>query len=434
MTRIPLNSNFHRSASAALLAALLAVSASAQVVGRSGILGTALDEEGKPVAGLEIVLRPVGEVATRDQTLKTDRRGRFANRFLASGRYILEVRDPDKFYIKEASVNVKDPRGIVLNTYEMTTHPIEGLTPIPVQGGQITEIDLVITDAEYRENLIRQIEGSSKQGELNELVRLYNEGEFERALELGQQVMAATTTELPEVLHLVGMSYARLDRFDEAEPMLRRALEISPDDVEFRAGLGTMLLDKARSMEPESDEANEAFVVAQQSLRQAIEAMPTPPPALLINHAIALDASGRDEEAVEVLEKVAAADPENVVVRLRLAALLRTNGRLDRAVEILSTLPGGGDPRAVDSLYNVGLTFFNDEDYDSARAALEHAVKINPDHALSQRLLARVYVVQEKPAMAIPHLRRFLELEPDHPEADMEREWLAYLEKTAKSK
>lgn len=418
----------------AALAVLLVPLSTAAQPGRSGLTGTAIDEEGQPVAGLEIVLRPVGGTASRDQVVKTDRRGRFANRVLPPGRYVLELADTDRFFIKEARVEVRDPNGIVLNSYEITTHPKEGLTPTPVQGGQITNFELVITGADYRERLIRQIEGAALQGEIGDVVRLFNEGNLEEALALGRRLMDETTTELPHLLHLMGMTYSRLDRFEEAEPLLRRALEIEPNEAEFRAGLGTMLLELARTKEAGSEEAKAAFGEAEVALGQAIAAMPSPPAALLINRVIALEGAGKPDAAVELLEQVAAADPDNVVLRLRLAALLRSLGRPERALEVLATLPGGGDPRAVDSLYNVALTFFNDEDYQSARAALEHAVDLNPDHALSQRLLARVYVVQEKPGLAIPHLRRFLELEPDHPEADMEREWLAYLEKTTGSK
>ena len=70
-----------------LVLALLAMSLTAAAqVGRSGLVGTAVDEAGQPVAGVEITLAPVGETASRVQVLKTDKKGRFGQRNIAERR------------------------------------------------------------------------------------------------------------------------------------------------------------------------------------------------------------------------------------------------------------------------------------------------------------------------------------------------------------
>ncbi|HUP49571.1 MAG TPA: tetratricopeptide repeat protein [Thermoanaerobaculia bacterium] len=422
-----------RTAFAVVLLILTSIPAAGQP-GRSGLLGSAVDDEGKAVPGIEITIRPAGDAAARVQTLKTDRRGRFAHRALTPGRYVIDVKDQDRFFIKEASVEVREAGGILLGEYDITAHPKEGLTPISVQLNQITQVRLVITSAAYRDTLLRQVEGGAIQGEMGQLVRLYNAGDLEQALTLGLKLMEETTTELPDLLHLVGMTYSRLGRYAEAEPLLRRTIDLEPEQPEFAASLGTMLLEAARAKARNNEDATAAFNEAQTWLARAVAAATPPSSALLTNYSVALEGAGRSAEALQVMERIAEADANNVVVRLRIAALLRARGDAEKALEVLKTLPGGGDPRAVDSLYNVALTFYNEQDYESARAALERAEELDPNHGQVQRLLGRLDYLASDHANAIRHLRRFLELEPNHPEAAMERDMVQYLERTAGQK
>ncbi|HEV7238525.1 MAG TPA: tetratricopeptide repeat protein [Thermoanaerobaculia bacterium] len=411
--------------------AAMSLTVAAQI-GRSGLVGTAVDEAGQPVADIEITLAPVGETAGRAQVVKTDKRGRFANRFLTSGQYVIDVKDQSKYFIKSANVQIKDAGGVLLKQYDMTNHPKQGMTPLPVQGGQITELQLVVTSAALRQKLIRQLEGGAVSGEVSELVSLLNAGKLDEALALGQQLMQKTSTEIPELIHLVGLTYSRLGKYAEAEPLLRRAAELAPDQVEIAASLGTMLLESARRKQRAQEDAKSAFAEAEIWLGKAVAGTQPTGTALLTNYSIALEGAGNSATALEIMERISKADPNNIAVRLRMAALLRRNGQADKALQVLNSLPGGGDPRAVDSLYNIALDFYNAEDYESALAALKRAEELKPDHALVQRLLGRVYYVAGDYRTTIRHLRKFLELEPNHPEASMDRELVAYLEKSVK--
>lgn len=418
---------------ASFVFALVAMSLTAAAqVGRSGIVGTAVDEADRPVADAEITLAPVAETAGRAQVLKTDKRGRFANRFLTSGQYVLDVKDQAKYFIKSANVQVKDAGGVQLTQYDMVNHPKTGMAPIPVQGGQITELKLVIADGELRQSLIRQIEGGAVSSEVSQLVALLNDGKTNEALALGQELMKKTSTELPEVMHLMGVTYSRIGKYAEAEPLLKRAAELEPDQVEVAASLGTMYLEMARAKARAKEDAKSAFTEAEKWLGKAVTGTQPPPTALLNNYTIALEGAGRTAEALQMMERVSQADPSNVAVRLRMAALLRKNGQADKALEVLNTLPGGSDPRAVDSLYNVALDYYNAEDYESAMSALKRAEELKADHALVQRLLGRVYYVAGDFGNAVRHLKKFLELDPKHAEADQDRELVAYLEKSLK--
>lgn len=400
--------------------------------GRSGIVGTAVDEAGKPVTGVEITLAPVGETAGRAQVVKTDGRGRFANRFLTSGQYLLDVKEKDKYFIKSANVQVKDVGGVLMKEYDITNHPKTGMPAIPVQGLQTTELKLVITDAAVRQRLVRQIEGGAVSGEVSQVVQLLNSGQVDQALTLGQELMKKTTTEIPELIHLVGVANARLGKYAEAEPLLRRAAELAPEQIDITASLGTTLLEAARRRDRAGEDAKAAFAEAETWLAKAIAGTQPPGTALLTNYSIALEGAGNTAKALEVMEQISKADANNVAVRLRMAALLRRSGQADRAMQVLNSLPGGSDPRAVDGLYNIALDFYNKEDYESTLAALKRAEEIKADHALVQRLMGRVYYIAGDHANALKHLRRFLELDPNHAEANEDRELVKYLERSVK--
>lgn len=409
----------------------MSLTAAAQL-GRSGLIGTAVDEAGQPVADVELTLAPAGDSATRAQIVKTDKRGRFQNRFLSSGRYVLGVKDESKYFIKSANVQVKDPGGVLLNQYDMVNDPNKGMESIPVQNAQVTELRLVITPAAVRQNLVRQIEGGAVSGEIAQVVSLLNEGKTEEALALGQQVLQKTTTEIPQLVHVMGVAYSRLGKYAEAEPLLKRAAELAPEQTDIYTSLGTMYLAMAREKARANADAKSAFADAETWLAKAIAAAQPAPSALLTNYAIALEGAGRTADALEALDRLSKAEPNNVAVRLRMASLLRKTGKTEQALQVLNTLPGGGDPRAVDSLYNVALDFYNAEDYEAALAALKRAEELKADHALVQRLLGRVYYVAGDYANAVRHLERFLELDPKHAEADQDRELVAYMKKSLK--
>lgn len=424
---------FHRGLLGIGVALLMSVGTlNVEARGRSGVQVYAVDEEGNALPGIELAVKPVGETTGSVQTVKTDRRGRFSTRFLPSGQYIIDIANPDEHFVKEAKVEVNDAGGVLLKEYDITVHPVQGMTPIPVMGGQMTEMTLVVTNASYRNRLLSQVEAGAIKDEVNDLLRLYNEGNLEDALALGEQVMAEMTTDIPQVLHLVGMVHVRLNQFDQAEPLLRRAIEKAPDLPEYKASLGTMFLEMARQKHAREENAQAEFVEAEEWLSLAVSEMKPAPVQLLVNQSIALEGSGKSEAAIEVMERILSEDQSNMAVRFRMAALLRASGQPERALEILDKLPGGGDPRAAESLYNIGLTFFNDEDYPSAVAALTRAAEIDPDHAIIQRLLGRTYYAMGEPKKALPHLERFIQLDPDHPEAAMEKEMVDYLRKTTK--
>lgn len=416
-------------ACALLLGGLTAADPAAAQTGRSGLFITAVDEAGEPIPDLELAVRPAEGTAGSPRTVTTNRRGQAALRFMSSGHYRIDVADRDRYYLESAEGEIRDATNIFLTDFEYRAHPVHGLDPLPVQGANRTMVTVVVTDAEVGERLRRQLAGQEAQEELEALVALYEARRFEDVV-VAAEALLADSPDLPDALHLKGLAHSRLGDEAEAEALLRRAAELEPELGEYSASLGTFLLEKGGRQEAvDPGRAQATYEEAEGALRAAVEAMEEPPVQVLINHALALDKADCREEAIDLFHRIIERDPQNLGVYFRLAALYREQGEGERALEILEELPAADDPRVADSLYNVAVSFYNDQRYGEAKAALERVLEMNPDHGLSHRLMARSHLAEGQAAEAIPHLRRFLELEPGHPDAAEEEELLRLLER-----
>lgn len=112
-------------------------------------------------------------------------------------------------------------------------------------------------------------------------------------------------------------------RLREAEPLLRRAIELAPGRAGFHNALGLLLLSTARPMEAEA------------ALRQAIALDPArfEPYRNLV---LLLCGSGRVDDARVAVSPLLAARPQDVGVRLQLAQAFLQAGDRDGAAALLS--------------------------------------------------------------------------------------------------
>ncbi len=77
--------------------------------------------------------------------------------------------------------------------------------------------------------------------------------------------------------------------------------------------------------------------------------------------------------------------------------------------------------------FGLGLVNFKLKKLDDAIVELEKAWKLNPDDAYTHFYLATAYNEKGQSHLAIPHLRRFVELAPNAPEAPAVRSFLSRL-------
>jgi len=145
-----------------------------------------------------------------------------------------------------------------------------------------------------------------------------------------------------------------------------------------------------------------------------------------LSRAAALDKAGRTDELEEALLEIIEADPSYLQAYFRLSTLYTEAGRADDALAVLDRIPGD-DKSAAAAIYNVAVKLYNEDDLDAAEVAAKKAAEVDPELAPVRRLLARVYLGQGNDAAAIPEIEKFLELAPDDPEAEDERQLLEAL-------
>jgi len=162
----------------------------------------------------------------------------------------------------------------------------------------------------------------------------------------------------------------------------------------------------------EDDEA------AQRALSDGLEALPGD---LRLNWALAgvLEREGDIEGALEIYERLYAANSGNLIVANNLASLLSTGREdaesLERAHNIARRLRGREVPAFQDTY---GWIAFRRGDLDSALSALEPAAAGLPGDPRVQYHLARTYAALERDAEALAQFRKVLEVVGNGPEPD----------------
>jgi tetratricopeptide (TPR) repeat protein len=196
----------------------------------------------------------------------------------------------------------------------------------------------------------------------------------------------------------------------------------------------------------------------------------------LLDRGNALLKEGRYDEALATFEEFAAKYPEIYAVRLNIGSAFMEKGDLDRAEAefravldkngpsledlrkqketSLKALSGLGEvalkrgdfetargffqraleisPEDPSAAYNVGEIFFSNQEIDDAIAYFELAIKIKKDWPKAYHRLGLVYLNKGDFAKALENLKKFLELDPQNPEAANVRAAIAAIEQIKK--
>jgi tetratricopeptide (TPR) repeat protein len=288
-------------------------------------------------------------------------------------------------------------------------------------------IDLVIAPKEVQESLAMEVAVSESRGPLKDMSDLYAAGDFEGVLTMSDKLLAEKPDVGPAV-YLRGVALWKLGRFEEARKALVRAVELVPDQPGIFGVAASVTLDRADELADAGQEAEavEIYAEAAELFRRNLELDPDSRPSLL-NRAAALDKAGKTDELEEVLLEIVEVDPGYLQAYFRLSTLYTQAGRAADALAVLDRIPGG-DKSAAAAIYNVAVKLYNEDNLEAAELAARKAAEIDPDLAPVRRLLARVYLAQGNDAAAIPEIEKFLELAPDDPEADDERQLLKALQ------
>jgi tetratricopeptide (TPR) repeat protein len=199
---------------------------------------------------------------------------------------------------------------------------------------------------------------------------------------LSAHALACTTDN--STVHLVlGNTFLRKGKVDEAVLQFQQALKISPGYVQVRNNLGNALLQKRR--------VDEAIVQFQEALKinpNFAEAHS--------NLGNALDGEGRVDEAITHYQQALRINPGYAEARNNLGYAFYQKGELDEAIAQLQQALQI-NPAFVEALNNLGNALFRRERVDEAIACYQKALAISPGYTKARTNLERAILQKQTP-------------------------------------
>jgi tetratricopeptide (TPR) repeat protein len=136
---------------------------------------------------------------------------------------------------------------------------------------------------------------------------------------------------------------------------------------------------------------------------------------------------GRNAESIAAAETVLANDPQNEeAIRVRYNAALAL-GDENMIVDALIDLAPVEFTTAREGLWVLALSAYDANDTDRAKDRFEKVLEVDPSYARAHYFLGLILVSEGANAEATTHLKRFLELTPDDPDAQTASDLVGYL-------
>lgn len=413
----------------ALLAAslLLLPAVSALAVGQGRLQAQVVDENGEPLAGVEVHIT-ADEIAY-EKTLTTKK----------NGNITLLVVDATRSY-----------------TFQFTK---EGYRPVQEQvkltPGDVTRKTFTVPSLEAAPmapsaEQVAAVEGRNKAVKaFNEGVRLMQSGDSVAAKEQFLEA-ARIDAEMPQPLSALAGLYLDEKDYAQAVAAADKLLALDPDNpralqIQYDAYVemgdkanAAAALDRLSALEGGgTDAAVRVFNQGAEAARvgdvdtalarfeKAAELDPELAPAHAALAGIYLD---RDEhqKAVEAAEAALGIDPDLVEVQKIRYEGYRRMGQEEKAKEVFAEMAESDPEGLAETLYENGRRAFDAGNAEQARVAFEQALQADPDYARAHYMLGLVYVNLGDGAKAKEHLQKFIDMAPDDPEVATAREMLQY--------
>ncbi len=234
----------------------------------------------------------------------------------------------------------------------------------------------------------------------SEAVNHYQAGRLDAARAVCCSILAQQAGHA-HALHLTGVIAMQQGDLNEAERLIRRALEASPEEVNFYNTLG-ILLRRQGNMKK-----------AQACFEQCLRLAPKDA-EVIFNLANLLKEQGELKQAGQLYRQVLSWQPQHLNARLSLAFLLRRQGDLCEAESCFreGLLQGGMAPRF---LLGLGLVLSEQHRNEEAEQCFRQVLLIQPLDADANFHLGNALYTRGLVSEAEVHHRQCLELKPDYP-------------------
>jgi tetratricopeptide (TPR) repeat protein len=244
-----------------------------------------------------------------------------------------------------------------------------------------------------------------------------HDGQYEKAAELFEQFVQEAPNNPYGHMYLALAHYA-LDETDQAIDAMGHAFDLAPGNPGFGHHLVGMLMQK------------EDFPAAEEVVRRYLEVEPDDQNAR-IELVRLMRRQGGLEDAIAEGQRLVADAPENLEAVLELGTCLKDSGKLEeagklfqRAVEL--------DPKSPAAQHAWGVSQTLSGDYKNALAPLRSAVEMDPDNGLYRLSLAQTYEKLDQIEQSFEQYEAFLKYSPDDPRAEEIEKSLERAKKTWK--
>lgn len=284
----------------------------------------------------------------------------------------------------------------------------------------------------------------------NEGVAALQRGDENAALESFQRAQELDPN-LPDAPRLIAAIAANTDDFETAGAAVERFLELAPDQLQAVAP-AAYAVDRHEGRSDRLEQLRELMRSGGQAQDMAVR---------VFNEGVAAVRDEDIERAEELFEEALLLDPSLAQAHRSLAAIAFNAQRYDETLEhvapLLAAVPQhkeghrltffshwyldhedeaqaaatawievAGDD-AVDELLSEGTSLFEANRAEEAAALFDVLVAAAPQNGFAHYNLGRALASLGRTAEAKEHLRHFLELAPQHPEAEAARQMLAGL-------
>jgi tetratricopeptide (TPR) repeat protein len=420
--------------------------------------GTVTDHEGKPLAGVTISFLDL-DFNRHGQPVKTNKRGKWAHNVLrattAGGWEISASLEGYKIVRIKAHTTREDGTPVTNHDDYMVGAEQKGLHKVlvpPQARSSATSkgscvVDFVMApEASYNEAYQKvRAEKEGQEGKpadtaavppvggvpgtppaqpappqpahdaLNACKSAYAGRDYAAAVEPCRKAV----TEKPdsaEAHRYLGSALVQTDNIAEAEPELKKALEIDPAVTGGNFDMAMLFVKKGRLMQ------------SIPYFEKELEANPQSE-AILSNLAKVYSETEQTDKAISTGEQLVALAPDNLEYYGMLADAYKSSGNAEKEMETYSRM-GAQDPTGK-AFYNLGNLMFNKSEMEKAADAYRRALEQAPDNADAHFQLGMSLVNLGKFKEAAAELETFVKLRPNDKRAAEARSMVAELKKMA---
>jgi tetratricopeptide (TPR) repeat protein len=227
-------------------------------------------------------------------------------------------------------------------------------------------------------------------------------GKFEEAEALALRALDLDPED-PAALLQLGLARKQEGRFEEAELLFLRAIAIEPRAGELHGALGSLFLVDGRPAE------------ARTALIEAVTLRPDDP-TILNNFGLALLLTGDAELALAEFGRVHEIDPTDArswnnqgSAELELRRFGAAVTSYSRALELV--------PEYVAAHYGLAVALGQTGEDEKATRSLERVIELDRDHVRAHYALGTLHRRNDRTAQAIKEFEQVLRLDPSHPQA-----------------